>query len=114
MGKTPQSLFMLDASRAELTLLRVEISFASGIHSRNHFHQLASVIVGLAHKLIVEHIPAGSEVLLKSASHKGGREKSAHLLSLQPTKVRCRAAPNGSSLLRVRLCGRWRPIASLD
>jgi hypothetical protein len=64
MGKTPQSLFVLDASQTELTLFHVEISFASGILSLNHFHQLVSVIVGLAHKLLVEHIRAGSEVFL--------------------------------------------------
>jgi hypothetical protein len=64
MGKTLQSLFVLDASRTELTLFHVEISFASGIHSLNHFHQLVSVIVGLAHKLLVEHFRAGSEVFL--------------------------------------------------
>ena len=40
MGKTPQSLFVLDASRTELTLFHVEISFASGIHSLNHFHHV--------------------------------------------------------------------------
>ncbi len=88
MGKTPQSLFVLDASRTELTLFHVEISFASGIHSLNHFHQLVFVIVGLAHKLLVEHIRAGSEVFLKQHRVKasGKNPLAPHLLSLHSTR----------------------------
>ncbi|MGA7880688.1 MAG: hypothetical protein WBV90_16420 [Terrimicrobiaceae bacterium] len=89
MGKTPQSLFVLDASRTEFTLFHVEISFASGIHSLNHFHQqLVSVIVGLAHKLLVEHIRAGSEVFSKQHRVKaaGKNPLAPHLLSLHSTR----------------------------